>query len=132
MNLVELDHALRKLRLSGMAATLEARLRQAQSEKQAPIDLISALVTDELVRRQDRRLGNGPAASAGWEVRTAARACAPVPCGSARRHGEARRHFRFSESTDGVLGPKSSDSERGMKRGEQVPSDIANCLFLID
>jgi DNA replication protein DnaC len=54
MNLVELDHALRKLRLSGMAATLEARLRQAQSEKQTPIDLISALVTDELVRRQDR------------------------------------------------------------------------------
>jgi hypothetical protein len=33
MNLVELDHALRKLRLSGMADVLEARLRQAQSEK---------------------------------------------------------------------------------------------------
>ena len=27
MNLVELDHALRKLRLSGMAAVLETRLR---------------------------------------------------------------------------------------------------------
>ena len=54
MNLVELDHALRKLRLSGMADALEARLRQAQSEKQTPIDLVSALVGDELVRRQDR------------------------------------------------------------------------------
>src|ERR1700681_295672 len=54
MNLVELDHALRKLRLSGMADVLEARLRQAQSEKQTPIDLVSALVGDELVRRQDR------------------------------------------------------------------------------
>jgi DNA replication protein DnaC len=54
MNLVELDHALRKLRLSGMAAVLETRLRQAQSEKLAPIDLVSALVADELVRRQDR------------------------------------------------------------------------------
>jgi DNA replication protein DnaC len=54
MNLVELDAALRKLRLSGMATTLEARLRQAQSDKQAPIDLVSALVGDELVRRQDR------------------------------------------------------------------------------
>ncbi len=54
MNLVELDHALRKLRLSGMADVLEARLRQAQAERQAPIDLISALVGDELVRRQDR------------------------------------------------------------------------------
>ena len=28
MNLIELDHALRKLRLSGMATVLEARLRQ--------------------------------------------------------------------------------------------------------
>ena len=32
MNLVELDHALRKLRLSGMADVLETRLRQAQTE----------------------------------------------------------------------------------------------------
>jgi DNA replication protein DnaC len=54
MNLVELDTALRKLRLSGMAATLDARLRQAQSERQTPIDLVSALVGDELTRRQDR------------------------------------------------------------------------------
>jgi len=54
MNLVELDHALRQLRLSGMADVLDARLRQAQSEKQTPIDLVSALVGDELVRRQDR------------------------------------------------------------------------------
>ena len=48
MNLVELDHALRKLRLSGMADVLEARLRQAQTERLAPIDLVSALVGDEL------------------------------------------------------------------------------------
>jgi DNA replication protein DnaC len=54
MNLVELDTALRKLRLSGMAATLDARLRHAQSERQTPIDLVSALVSDELTRRQDR------------------------------------------------------------------------------
>ena len=56
MNLVELDHALRQLRLSGMAAVLETRLRQAQTEKLAPIDLVSALVSDELLRRQDRLL----------------------------------------------------------------------------
>jgi DNA replication protein DnaC len=54
MNLVELDTALRKLRLSGMAATLDARLRHAQAERQTPIDLVSALVSDELTRRQDR------------------------------------------------------------------------------
>ena len=54
MNLLELDRALRKLRLSGMADVLETRLRQAQSEKMAPLDVVSALVTDELQRRQDR------------------------------------------------------------------------------
>jgi len=56
VNLTELDHALRKLRLSGMADTLEPRLLEAQSENQAPIDTVSALVGDELVRRQDRLL----------------------------------------------------------------------------
>jgi DNA replication protein DnaC len=56
MNLVELDRALRQLRLSGMAAVLETRLRQAQTEKLAPIDLVSMLVSDELLRRQDRLL----------------------------------------------------------------------------
>lgn len=54
MNLVEVDHALRKLRLSGMADVLETRLRQAQAEKLAPLDLVSTLVSDELQRRQDR------------------------------------------------------------------------------
>lgn len=56
MNLIELDHALRKLRLSGMAGVLETRLHQAQVQHLAPIDLVSALVTDELQRRQDRLL----------------------------------------------------------------------------
>src|SRR5918993_1260202 len=56
MNLVELDRALRQLRLSGMAAVLETRLRQAQTEKMTPLDLVSALVADELRRRQDRLL----------------------------------------------------------------------------
>lgn len=54
MNVVELDHALRKLRLSGIADVLEVRLRQAQTEHLAPLDLVSALVADELDRRQDR------------------------------------------------------------------------------
>lgn len=54
MNLVEVDHALRKLRLSGMADVLEMRLRHAQAEKPAPLDLVATLVSDELQRRQDR------------------------------------------------------------------------------
>ena len=49
MNLVELDRALCQLRLSGMAAVLETRLRHAQTEKLAPIDLVSMLVSDELL-----------------------------------------------------------------------------------
>lgn len=56
MNLIELDRALRQLRLSGMAAVLDTRLRQAQTEKMAPIDLVSTLVADEFRRRQDRLL----------------------------------------------------------------------------
>jgi DNA replication protein DnaC len=56
MNRIEIDRALRKLRLSGMANTLETRLLEAQSQPQAPIDFLSALVGDELLRRQDRLL----------------------------------------------------------------------------
>ena len=56
MNLIELESSLRQLRLSGMAAVLETRLRQAQAEPLAPIDLISCLVSDELTRRSDRLL----------------------------------------------------------------------------
>jgi len=56
VNLTELDHALRKLRLSGMANVLEMRLLEAQSDELAPIDFLSALVQDELQRRQDRLL----------------------------------------------------------------------------
>src|SRR5438034_162890 len=46
MNLVELNRALRQLRLGGMAAALETRLRQAQAESMAPLDLISCLVAE--------------------------------------------------------------------------------------
>jgi len=56
MNLIELQRALKQLRLGGVAAVLETRLHQAQSERMAPIDLISCLVSDELSRRGDRLL----------------------------------------------------------------------------
>src|SRR3954453_7310404 len=56
MNLIELQHALRQLRLGGIATVLETRLHQAQTEAMAPIDLISCLVADELTRRGDRLL----------------------------------------------------------------------------
>lgn len=56
MNTHELEHALRQLRLSGMADTLERRILHAQAERLQPVDFLSALVSDELVRRQDRLL----------------------------------------------------------------------------
>jgi DNA replication protein DnaC len=56
MNVIELNRALRQLRLGGMAAVLETRLHQAQTEPMPPIDFLSCLVTDELNRRGDRLL----------------------------------------------------------------------------
>jgi DNA replication protein DnaC len=56
MNLVELQRALRQLRCSGMATGLEARLQEAQTAPLPPIDFLSTLVGDELLRRQDRLL----------------------------------------------------------------------------
>ena len=56
MNLIELNRALRQLRLGGIAAVLETRLQQAQAEPMTPIDFLSCLVSDELTRRGDRLL----------------------------------------------------------------------------
>src|SRR5262249_60325678 len=56
MNVIELNRALRQLRLGGMAAVLQTRLHQAQAEPMPPIDFLSCLVTDELNRRGDRLL----------------------------------------------------------------------------
>ena len=60
MNLIELNRSLVQLRLSGMAAVMETRLLQAQSENMAPIDLISTLVSDELACRSKRLLETAP------------------------------------------------------------------------
>jgi DNA replication protein DnaC len=56
MNLIELNRALKQLRLGGIAAVLETRLLQAQAQAMAPIDLISCLISDELSRRSNRLL----------------------------------------------------------------------------
>jgi DNA replication protein DnaC len=54
VNIVELQQALRALRLSGMAEVVEMRILQAQTENLSAIDLMSLLVNDEMVRRSDR------------------------------------------------------------------------------
>ena len=56
MNLIELNRALVQLRLGGIAAVLETRIRQAQAEAMPPIDFLSCLVCDELTRRGERLL----------------------------------------------------------------------------
>ena len=54
MNAIEMDRALRKLRLSGMAEALEPRLCEARASKLSHLDFLSTLVSDELQRRGDR------------------------------------------------------------------------------
>lgn len=54
MNLIELQRGMRQLRLSGMAGVLETRLQQAQADRATHLDFVSQLVSDELLRRQDR------------------------------------------------------------------------------
>ncbi|MEZ6037406.1 MAG: IS21-like element helper ATPase IstB [Planctomycetota bacterium] len=54
MNQTELDHSLRRLRLSGMADTLPTRIVEAQAERVPHVDFLATLVHDEMNRRQDR------------------------------------------------------------------------------
>ena len=56
MNVTELDRALRKLRMSGMADALQTRLLESQTDGWPHVDLVAALVQDELLRREDRLL----------------------------------------------------------------------------
>ena len=54
MTLHEIETILRKLRLSGMAETLQTRLLQAQAAQEPFLDTLSALLQDELDRRRSR------------------------------------------------------------------------------
>lgn len=54
MTLIEIERALRELRLSGVAATLNTRLMQAQSSQEPFLDTFACLLQDELDRRRSR------------------------------------------------------------------------------
>lgn len=56
MTLMEIDKALRQLRLSGVRATLETRVLEAQAANLPFLETFSAILQDELDRRQSRRL----------------------------------------------------------------------------
>lgn len=52
MTLIEIDRALRQLRLSGFADTLNTRIMQAQAAQQPFVETLAALLQDELDRRR--------------------------------------------------------------------------------
>ncbi len=57
MSIIELQRALTSLRLSGMAAVVETRIQQAQTDKVVYVDFLATLGDDELTRRADRLIG---------------------------------------------------------------------------
>ena len=54
MNMVEIERALRELRLSGIAETLSTRLLQAQAAQEPFLQTFAAMLQDELDRRRSR------------------------------------------------------------------------------
>jgi DNA replication protein DnaC len=54
MNMIEIERALRELRLSGIAETLGTRVLQAQAAQQPFLETFGAMLQDELDRRQSR------------------------------------------------------------------------------
>jgi DNA replication protein DnaC len=52
VTLIEIDRALRQLRLSGFADTLNTRIMQAQAAQQPFVETLAALLQDELDRRR--------------------------------------------------------------------------------
>jgi len=56
MSMTEIDKALRQLRLSGVRATLETRILEAQAANLSFLETFSTILQDELDRRQSRLL----------------------------------------------------------------------------
>jgi len=54
MNMVEIERALRELRLSGIADTLSTRVMQAQASQEPFVETLGAMLQDELDRRRTR------------------------------------------------------------------------------
>lgn len=56
MSMIEIEKALKQLRLSGVRATLETRLLESQAANLSFLETFSAILQDELDRRQSRLL----------------------------------------------------------------------------
>lgn len=56
MSMMEIETTLKQLRLSGVRATLETRLLESQASNLTFLETFSAILQDELDRRQSRLL----------------------------------------------------------------------------
>ena len=63
MNTHDIELTLRKLRLSGMAETLQTRALQAQAAQEPFMDTLAALLQDEMDRRHSRLMARRVVAS---------------------------------------------------------------------
>jgi len=70
MNDPHLQYTLRKLRLSGLAASLELRLQEARSNRLDPQEFLELLLQDELNTRQQRQIERRTKAAGFREKRT--------------------------------------------------------------
>ena len=55
MSMTEIENALRELRLTGIRATLDTRILQAQSTQEPFLDTFAMILQDELDRRRSTR-----------------------------------------------------------------------------
>jgi hypothetical protein len=70
MNMIEIERALRELRLSGIAETLSTRVMQAQAAQEPFLETFAAMLQDELDRRRSR-LTERRFKRSGWMRRSA-------------------------------------------------------------
>ena len=66
MNQIEIERALRSLRLSGIAETLSTRVMQAQAAQEPFLDTLAAMLQDELDRRRSRLMDRRYKVSVAW------------------------------------------------------------------
>ena len=89
MTMPEIERALKQLRLSGVRATLETRIIQAQSANQAFLETFSLILQDELDRRRSRLIDRRYQQSGLEEKLTLATGQGAAPLGqSGRRNTE--------------------------------------------
>ena len=67
MNTIEMDRALRKLRLSGMAATLDTRILEAQTSNVPPLVFVRTRLWDPMPRTSVSRMFATTRAAMGLE-----------------------------------------------------------------